>query len=132
VAVCILQAEAAERARADLRSAKEQLAAAAAENAAAAAAVEAAAARAAAAEADMQGLKGQLDGVKASHAAAAEEAAMLRANLDKVGLCLFVTGLSGFALGGGGGRLTSVQCRVQWDSQPCCSRSRSGHAESQS
>jgi hypothetical protein len=131
VAVCILQAEAAERARAELRSAKEQLAAAAAENAAAAAAVEAAAARAAAAEADMQGLKGQLDGVKASHAAAAEEAAMLRANLDKVGLCLFVRGLSSLPLGVGG-RLTSVQCRVQRDSQPCCSRRRSGHVESQS
>lgn len=80
-----VQAEAAERARAELRSVKEQLSSAAAENAAAAAAVEAAAARAAAAEADLEALRGQVDGVKASHAAAAEEAAMLRANLDKVG-----------------------------------------------
>lgn len=63
---------------------KGQLAAAAAEKASAAAALEAAAARASAAEAGLEGLRGQLEGVRANHAAAAEEAAMLRANLDKV------------------------------------------------
>jgi chromosome segregation ATPase len=83
-ACCPPQAEAAEKARADLRSVRNELAKAAADKEAAAAALEAAAARAAAAEADLQGLRAQLEGARASQAAAAEEAAMLRANLDEV------------------------------------------------
>jgi chromosome segregation ATPase len=78
------EVEAAGRARAELRSAKEQLEAAAAEKAAAAAASAAAAARASEAEASLSELRSQLDAAKASQAVAAEEAAMLRANLDKV------------------------------------------------
>jgi hypothetical protein len=71
---------------------KEHLAAAAADKAAAAAELEAAAARAAAAEGEVQGLRGQLEGLRASRAAAAEEAALLRANLDKVGVFVCVWG----------------------------------------
>lgn len=97
-----MQAEAAERARAELRSVKEQLAAAAAEKASAASALEAAATRASAAEVDLEGLRGQLEGVRANHAAAAEEAAMLRANLDKVsalGVCMYGCGWRRVAYG---------------------------------
>lgn len=72
--------------------------------------MEAAAARAAAAEADLQGLQGQLEGVRASHAAAAEEAAMLRANLDKVG--------GGERGRGRGGGVLGFQ-RGAWDVRQC-------------
>jgi chromosome segregation ATPase len=83
-ACCHSQAEAAERARAELRSVRDELSKAAADKAAAAAALDAAAGLASAAEADLQGLRAQLEGAQARHAAAAEEAAMLRANLDEV------------------------------------------------